>query len=220
MKQVSFYAASAALAAVVAFGMLAEPLLAQEKQQEKKAPQPERKAQPAAAQKKTPPAEPIALGDVPLRIGIIDMDAIRRDANAAKDIRDQINKYRQTFQAEIQKEEDELRNANQELARQRSIISPEAFAAERKKFEERLGEVGRLLEHRKQELERTHGEALGTVNKVLQEIVVEVANEVSLTLVLRRDQTVLSAKALEITDDVLQRLNKKMPSLKVAAPGK
>jgi Skp family chaperone for outer membrane proteins len=188
--------------------------------QEKKAPPAPKKAQPAAAEKKAPAPEGTSLGDVPLRVGIIDINAIQRDALAAKDIRDQINRYRQSFQAEIQKEEEELRNANQELARQRTLVSPDAFAAERKKFEERLAEVGRLVEQRKQELERSHGESLLAINKALQEVVIEVANEGSLTLVLRRDQTVLAAKAMEITDEVLERLNKKMPSFKVPVPGK
>ncbi len=199
----------------------------QQQQQQQQAPkaqapqQPRAQAQQPAVQ--APKPAPAAAADegekIIVKIAVLDVDTIRRDASAAKDIRDQINKYRTSFQTAIQKEEEELRNANQELARQRTILSPEAFAAERKKFEDRLAEVQRLVQQRKDDLEKSFNDAMRAVNDALNEIVVELANQESLTLIIRRDQTVLVAKALEITPVVLDRLNKKLPKVKVADPG-
>ena len=63
-----------------------------------------------------------------IKIGVIDINMIIRDAKAFNSIREQISKYKEVYQAEIQKEEEALRNANQELARQRTLLSAEAFA--------------------------------------------------------------------------------------------
>lgn len=191
-------------------------------QQQPRAQQQPRPQQPAAQPKPAAPAAAPAGAEegekIVVKIAVLDMDTIRRDAGAAKDIREQINKYRTSFQTAIQKEEDELRNANQELARQRTILSPEAFAAERKKFEDRLVEVQRLVQKRKDDLEKSFNDAMRIVNDSLNDIVVELANQEALTLIIRRDQTVLVAKALEITPVVLDRLNKKLPKVKVADP--
>ena len=47
-----------------------------------------------------------ATAQVPLKIAVLDIKAIRMNSLAIKDIRAQIEKYRQGFQADIKKEEE------------------------------------------------------------------------------------------------------------------
>ena len=164
-------------------------------------------------------ALPAAAQEEPIKIAIIDIDAIRLHAAVVKDIRSQIVKFRKVYQATIQKEEEELRNANQELARKRSILSPEAFSEERRKFETHLADVQRMVQTRKQDLEKAQGDAMSKVEGVLNGIVLDLAKEKGLNLILRKNQTVLGAKSLHITKEVLQRLDKKLPSLRLVGLG-
>ena len=143
---------------------------------------------------------------------------IIRDASAFNSIREQIGKYRKVFQAEIQKEEEALRIANQELTRQRTLLSAEAFAEKRGDFEKRVAGVQRLVQQRKQNLDRAQGAAMGKIQKSLQKIVTTFAVEQDISLILRKDQTILASKALLITKVVLDRLNTAMPTIKVAPP--
>jgi outer membrane protein len=154
----------------------------------------------------------------PINIGVIDINMIVRDALAFKSIRKQIDKYRKVFQTEIQKEEEALRNANKELTRQRTLLSAEAFAEKRGNFEKRVGEVQRLVQQRKQNLDRAQGAAMGKIQESLQDIVTAFAVEQDLSLILRKDQTILASKGLLITKVVLDRLNTAMPTIKVAPP--
>ena len=170
---------------------------------------------PAAAQQSG-----TAKDDIPLlNMAVIDTEVIRRNSAAFKDIRAQIGKYRTAIQADIQKEEAELRSANEELARKRAILSPETFAEERRQFEERLVKVQRAVQKRKMDLDRVGAEAVRKVEVVLNKIITDVASERSLGLILRRRQTVLVAKDLDITPGVLKRLDTALPSLKVSDPG-
>ena len=154
------------------------------------------------------------------KIAVIDINLIIRDALAFNAIREQISKYRKVFQAEIQKEEEALRNANQELARQRTLLSAEAFSEKRRDFEKRVAGVQRLVQQRKQNLDRSQGAAMGKIQKRLNEIVTVFALEQDISLILRKDQTILAAKGLRATKVVLDRLNAAMPTIKVAAPAK
>ena len=164
-------------------------------------------------------ALPAAAQDAPIKIAIIDIEAIRLHAAVVKDIRSQIVKFRKDYQATIQKEEVELRNANQELARKRAILSPEAFSEERRKFERRLADVQRMVQTRKQDLDKAQGDAMSKVEGILNGIVLEMAKEKGFNLILRKSQTVLGAKSLHITKEVLKRLDKILPSLKLAGLG-
>jgi len=154
-----------------------------------------------------------------LPIAIVDMKAIRQQSTAVAGIREQITQYRSGFQTQIQQEEEQLRSANQELARQRSILSAEAFAEERKKFESRLAEVQRIVQKRRQELDQLRDTAMADVQKTLNSIIAEIANERGVVLVLQRAQTVLAARSLEITSQVIERLNTNLPSVVVPPPG-
>ena len=155
-----------------------------------------------------------------VNLAVIDIEEIRRQASVVKDIRRQIGKFRKAFQADIQKEEEELRNADRELARKRTILTPDAFAEERRKFQQRVIEVQRLVQKRKQKLDKTLIDAMRKVEVTLNEIVTEIAKEKKLNLILRKEQTVLFAPGLSITQKVLQKVEKKLPTLKIPDIGK
>ena len=166
-------------------------------------------------------ASPVAqVASKNIKIGVIDINMIIRDALAFNSIREQIAKYRKVFQAEIQKEEEALRDANQELTRQRTLLSAEAFTEKRKDFEKRVADVQRLVQQRKQNLDRVQGAAMEKIQKSLQDIVTAFALEQDISLIVRKDQTLLASNTLLITKVVLDRLNSVMPTVKVALPAK
>lgn len=167
----------------------------------------------AAHAQQAAPAAPF-----PLKIGVIDIEQVRRDSTAVKDAHDKIAVFHNAAQAEIQREENELREANQELARQRTVLAPEAFNEERRKFEARLVDVQRKLQERRQELDDIQNEVMRKMNEAMAEVVIEIAQEQQFSLILRLDQAVFAAEQHLITQTVLERLNKKLPSVKIAEP--
>ena len=158
--------------------------------------------------------------EVQIPIGVLDVQSILREAKAVKGIRDQITSYGGKFEEEIEKERNDIRKANQELARQRTILAPDAFAEKRRKFEQRVVEVQKLVQNRQRALDKSRNEAMITVNKTYTGIVSKVANERNLALIIRKNQTAFSVKSLDITQEILNRLNKQLPSVKVVDPGK
>ena len=182
-------------------------------------------SQPALAQQASPSGEKAGASEkkfVPMRIplGVLDVEAILREAAAVKDIRTQITKFGTAFEKEIEKERGDLRKANQELARQRTILASEAFAEKRREFEQRVVEVQRLVQQRQRDLDKSRNVAMNAVNAAYIEIVAKLADERNLAMILRKNQTAYSVGTLDLTKDVLDLLNKKLPKVKVAKPGK
>ncbi len=103
---------------------------------------------------------------------------------------------------------------------QKTILSAEAFTDKRREFEKQLVEVQRQVQLRKGNLERVQEDAIGQIQKVLNEIVTAMANEQGISLILRQDQVVMAGPKLQITQQVLDRLDAQMPSIKVAEPAK
>jgi outer membrane protein len=196
-----------AMAAMGAVLLAALPAFAQGQQ----APRPA----PAQAPASAPAEQPVRV-----KLATLDIDAIQRDASAIKDIRAQIEKFQETFRAEIEKENTALRDADQELRRQRTILAPEAFTAERQKFEARVAEVQRLSQKRRTDLDTSFRNAMQTVQKTLNDVVEQTAKDAEITLIIRTDQLVFRHPGLDVTKVVLDRLNQKLAKVKVAPPGK
>lgn len=154
-------------------------------------------------------------GGNPLVMAVVDMNEVLRTAKAAKDIDAQLQARGQAIGAELQEEDRKLREADQELARQRTVLSPEAFKDERQKFEEKVNVVQRKMAERKNEIDQARAAAMEKVSNALKEIIADIVKEHGITLILRKEATVASDKQADISEVVRERLDKKLPAVKV-----
>jgi Skp family chaperone for outer membrane proteins len=200
-------------AASLSLVMLVAPVLAQQPApQPRPAPTQRPAARPAApeAARELPPAGTIMV--------VTDVIKLLNDSTAAQAVRDQIDKQRQSFQADLQKQENELRNVDQELARQRAILAPEAFAQRRREFEKKISDAQQQLQDRRRQLDQAYSAAMQKVNEAINEVVLEIVQERNYQVVLSRSQIVAVQTALDITPEVLRRLNRKLPTVAVSMP--
>lgn len=149
---------------------------------------------------------------------VVDIQRIMRDSMAAKTIRAQVNDQREKFQAEFAEREKKLREEEQSLARQRTILTAEVFQQKLKDFEGRIAKVQRDAQGRRQEVEAALNRALQDIRSVLVNIVGKMADEQKATLVLPKVSVFLVDKQLEITDEVLKRLDAELPKVTVRVP--
>lgn len=153
-----------------------------------------------------------------LPVMVLNLEQIRQKSLAVQDIRKQIGGFREGYQKGIEKEEKALRAANQELAKKRSILSPEAFAKERRQFEQRVVGVQKLVEKRKRQLDTARVTAMRVVEGKLNTIITNLAESRGALLVLRRSQTFMVARELDGTAEVLTQLNKELVKVPVKKP--
>jgi Skp family chaperone for outer membrane proteins len=151
-------------------------------------------------------------------VAVVDIQLVLRDANAAKDVRTQRDKYLQSYQNEFAKDEERLRQADQELARQRSVLAAEAFTAKRQAFEQQVAEFQRKVQSRRRGLDRAYNTAMNQLQDALIKVTDELAQEKGANLILLKSQTFLLDPKMEITASAIERLNKRMPTIKFPEP--
>ncbi|HEX2116775.1 MAG TPA: OmpH family outer membrane protein [Alphaproteobacteria bacterium] len=198
-----------AIAAILALGGTA---FAQQQQQQRPAQQRPPASAPAQGQSN------YELPPVGTAIVVADVVTILRDAQAVQGIRTQIERQRNTYQAELQKQENELRNADQELAKQRSILSPEAFAQKRRELEKRVSDAQQSVQDRRRSLDTGFNTAMQKVNDAMIQVIGEIVQEKKYQIVMTKTQVVMVQTALDITPEVLRRLNRKLPTVAVSIP--
>jgi Skp family chaperone for outer membrane proteins len=172
-----------------------------------------------AASKATMPATP-ATAEEPIKIAVVDVGMVFRESAAVKSINTQLRPYLESFRADAAKVEQELRDSQDELARrQATVLTPDASAAERHDLEQRALEAQEKVVRRKHSLDQAQTAAMRKVETTLNKIVLQIFTERKLTLILRRDQTAFFNPALDITKDVITRLDQQLPTVEIAAPG-
>ncbi|MEC9206834.1 MAG: OmpH family outer membrane protein [Pseudomonadota bacterium] len=157
------------------------------------------------------------LAQVPYKamIGIVDVEKILRDSKASQSIRPTINEMRKDFQKQVSEHEQKLRRAEQELNRQRAILAPEAFAKKRRTFSEQARKAQTRVQERRRDLDKAFND---TKNKILQNLIIvaqELATEKKLNVLLEKRKVFISAKKLDLTSDIIKRLNKRLPKVSI-----
>jgi len=149
------------------------------------------------------------------KIAIVDIKMIVENSLAAKNIHKQIDAKRESFQAEVSKEEDALRKKDQDLLKQRDIVSKEAFDQKATEFRTDVIEAQRLVQSRRVQLENAFIRAMKEVKDSTLEIISDLAKDKGFRLALPKSQTLYSDNVLEISSDVLKELNRRLPTVKI-----
>lgn len=155
----------------------------------------------------------------PAIIAVIDSQRVNREAAALKNARQQLEQFRFNFQSEIAKEEEKLRAEEQEIARQRSVLSPEAFEQRRQAFHTKVVDLQKRIQERSQSLEKMLNGVREQVTIQVIEILKGLATERGFNMVLDRAQVqIFIGESIDITPEVLKRLDQRLPTVKVNLP--
>jgi outer membrane protein len=155
-------------------------------------------------------------------IAVVNIQQIMQDSTAAKSVREALESKQKAFQAEITKKEESLQKEDQELGKQRSVLSKEAFEEKVKAFRAKATDVQKEVQSKKAMLDGAFERALGDIQKIVTEIISEIAKEKGFTAAIPTSQLLYADAKLDITAEVLDKLNKKLPKLEVKfeAPAK
>jgi len=149
------------------------------------------------------------------RIAIVDIQAIMREAIAAKSARTQMEAIAQKEQAAFAEEEKQLRARDQELQQQRALLSTEVFAQRQQELQ---GDVGRLQKKTRTlrlTLDQGFQRTMDQIQLVLFDELRKLSTEFELNLIVSRSQIVIAVDDFDITQPALERLNKRLPSIEL-----
>ena len=151
----------------------------------------------------------------PVSLAVVDFRGVLAKSEAARNIRSAVDEKRRELRKYFLEVENSLRDEQKDLSKKRSIVTAEAFEKRARKLKEKAQSAQKLAQTSNQKLKKSFDQATDKVQKELLRIVAEVAEESGVGLVLFRSAIVIAVKKLDISKEVLQRLNKKLPEVKV-----
>lgn len=158
--------------------------------------------------------------DAKAPIAVVNIQMIMKEASVAKQVREELDKKQKSFQAELTKKDESLQKEDQELGKQKGVLSKEAFEEKTRAFRKKVTDVQKEVQTKKATLDNAYAQAISEIQKAVFSIVADMAKEKGFVLAIPMEappswQVLYADEKLDISKDVLDRLNKKLSKIDV-----
>jgi len=168
-----------------------------------------------ARAQQAPPAPAAPTTQPSLTIMVVDVQALLQNSKSAKMVRQQIEQKRAEYAKEISHQEEALRQERDSLQRQQSSLSAEALNQKGREFQQKVNDLDRGVQSKRQALERSNADALEKIQEAMLKIITDIAKDRKANMVFQRSELVLFDQNFDVTDEVLRRLDEQLPTLTV-----
>lgn len=162
----------------------------------------------AQAAEPFPPARPL----------IVDYQRIQTGSKASLDVRRQVEVVQKRFQADVDKELAGLRKEEETLRAAAPKLAQADRDAKQKAFEAKVADAQRRAQERNRVINEAVEAASAKVRQALVPIFSKLMEQRSANVLLGTGEVLYFEPSMEITDLVLNELDKQMPTLKVDIP--
>jgi len=149
------------------------------------------------------------------RIGLADLNGILRAADANVKVRELLDTQRQKFQDEFSLVEAELQQTERDLMSKRELLSADEYDRQIKAFQARVTQLQQDIQRKRQAIDNAYQKAQSDIRAEALSIITEIARDMNLDLVLNRDASLIFLPHLNISDEVLTRLNERTKNARI-----
>ena len=159
------------------------------------------------------PAPPAAV------IGVLGIPDIMHASTAAQQVEKLIGERREKLNEDAQKEQATWRDLQQALANQRASLNADQIRAKERELQERITNSQRQFRDRNRFIQEAAQVGLAQIERILIATIRQVAESRGMNLVLHRAQVALNINEFDITDPVVEQMNKTLPSVTLPPDG-
>ena len=143
----------------------------------------------------------------------LDLNMIMENSNAGKSINSQLEANHKKNIANFQKFEEELKNEEAKIISQKTVISKEDFE---KKIMNLRDKANKYRKERNDSINNLNNQRLNATQKMItliRPILSEYSDNNSISLILRKRNIIIGKTSLDITDDILKIIDKKIEKI-------
>jgi len=146
---------------------------------------------------------------------VVDMKRIKSDTAAGRDMLAKTIEIRRRIQAGVAERGERLRAEEQRLAEERETLDPEDFREQVRAFEQQVFANRELSERETRRLQLVLSGASTLLKDRATAVFAAIMRERRADLLLDSSQIILSADRLDITDEVIERLDIILPEMPI-----
>ena len=149
------------------------------------------------------------------RIAVVSLDGVLRAAAANTKIKELLDGQREKFQEEFRQVELDLQQTERDLLAKRDVIAKDDYDKMVTAFQKRVANVQKDIQYKRQAIDNAYQKALNDVRKLAVDVIKEIAAERQVDLIVNRDASVVFLPRLNISDEVLKRLDERTKNARI-----
>ena len=149
------------------------------------------------------------------RIALVDIGGVLRAADANNRVRELLDGQRAKFQEEFRAIEVDLQQSERDLLAKRELMAKDEYDKLVNEFQARVSSVQKEIQYKRQSIDNAYQKALSDIRGLAIEVMTKIANERQIGLILNRDSSVIFLPHLNISDEVLTRLNERTKNARI-----
>lgn len=148
----------------------------------------------------------------------VDVQQILHDSLVAKDVQAQMDERTEGYTRQVTQQENDLQKTQDELEKERTTLAPDVFNTRMRDFQQRYDALDNRVQTTRQALQQSYNDAMTKVENTALQIIADIAAERKANLVIAKAAVLFEAQDLDITQEVIKRLDAKLPEIQLAAP--
>ena len=148
-----------------------------------------------------------------LKIAFVDMDKIIATSNAGKKIQDSLDKFANKENQKFDKTESELKKKEQEILKQKNIISKEELDKKVKSFRDELTKLRNDKVNFNRSIIKKNKEATNKMVNAINKILTKYAADNSVSLIIQKKNIIIGKSDMDITTQILKEFNNQVKSV-------
>ena len=148
-------------------------------------------------------------------IAILDVLTLLKESKAAKSMKDQLDKVAKEYSDVEKKKAKGIQKKEEELLRQKSTLTPEAFSDRKNAFEKTVIEFNKTRDTNRRALAKAERESMVKIESAVEKIVKEIQTAEKIDVVIKKTAVILSEDSIDITSKVIEKLNKEVSTIDV-----
>lgn len=142
-----------------------------------------------------------------VKIGVVSLQRALDESAAGKKAVEDMRRIFESKQKTIESRKNDLKQMQQELNSQSSLLSEEAKREKMNLYQQEMKELQRLVQDSNEELKRRESELVGKIARELRDVVKSLGKELGYDLILEYQESgvLYRSAAVDITDQVIAR---------------
>jgi Skp family chaperone for outer membrane proteins len=152
-------------------------------------------------------------------VGVVSIPDALRVSSAYHEADKTFTERRKKLDEDAQKEQATLQKLSQELAGERTKLSPEQIRIKERELQDRITESRRKFGERNRIIQEAGQYVMAQINRTLEQVVQAVAISRGINVVLNRAQVLGTTADFDMTPEVAQFVNKVLPAVTIPPDG-
>ena len=148
--------------------------------------------------------------DKTVKIGYIDLQKALNESDTGKEAKVTFNKRVEELQKVLDEKQNELKKLQEEMEKQKGLLTPEARGEKEKVYQQKLKDVQRFAKDSQEELQQKDSEMTKKILRDLRDAIKKIGTDEGYTIILEKGDgfVLFAAEGVEITDKVIKAYNK------------